>query len=383
MIETTVIIALYNKKRYVLDSIRSALALDDVDEVLVVDDGSTDGSGDLVQQIGDPRVRVIRQANAGPGAARNRGLSECRGKYVVFLDADDKMFDGFVSSAKPILDQNPNCAAVAHAWLKGSSVAVDMQRYNLCGITPGPYRLPTSIAGREFRNVIGLCAVGSMLMRTSVVKEFGGFYSKNRCTFGEDIFLWIQVLLKYPVWFTIEPRMWWNTEGSELSANRKGQRPREPILANADAIVETTSPEYRDTLIRLLELYAAIEAGYAIRYGRSEHARALLERFPGMERDYPEEFRDLQRMLRYRWWYKGRWHARQFAKRLLTSVGLLNRGSPAPAGSGMPGPSDGVAQVPGGIKSRGDSRAPQSVPSPVDSDSAGRRHESMASEAQR
>ena len=83
------IMPLYNTRAYVGEAIDSILAQTrPVDEIIVVDDGSTDGSPEFVEQHG-PVVRVIRQEHAGPATAINRGLAEASGDTIAFLDADD------------------------------------------------------------------------------------------------------------------------------------------------------------------------------------------------------------------------------------------------------------------------------------------------------
>src|SRR5688572_17562331 len=89
----TCVLPYYNKVRYVrraLDSIASQ-TLGDF-EAIVVDDGSTDGGTDLITDFArlDPRFRIVRQPNAGPGAARNRAIRQARTSLVAFLDADDE-----------------------------------------------------------------------------------------------------------------------------------------------------------------------------------------------------------------------------------------------------------------------------------------------------
>ena len=92
----SVIVPLYNVADYVADAIRSLKrqAFRDF-EVIMVDDGSTDATADVVRSLveGDDRFMLIGQENAGPASARNRGLDEARGDYLMFLDADDSYAD--------------------------------------------------------------------------------------------------------------------------------------------------------------------------------------------------------------------------------------------------------------------------------------------------
>lgn len=91
----SVIIPLYNKEPIIERSLRSVLSQDyDEFEVIVVNDGSTDCSAEIVRSINDPRIRLIEQENGGPSKARNTGIKKARGEWILFLDADDELLPG-------------------------------------------------------------------------------------------------------------------------------------------------------------------------------------------------------------------------------------------------------------------------------------------------
>src|SRR5437762_2348532 len=90
-VKISIIIPLFDKSAYIERALASIAAqtFDDY-EVIVVDDGSRDDGPAKVRDWNDARVRLIQQPNAGPGAARNRGIAEARADWLAFLDADDE-----------------------------------------------------------------------------------------------------------------------------------------------------------------------------------------------------------------------------------------------------------------------------------------------------
>jgi glycosyltransferase involved in cell wall biosynthesis len=92
LVEFSIIITTYNRRCFLRQAICSVWEQTHTDfELIVVDDGSSDGTMDYLLSLG-PRVKVLRQANRGPGAARNLGVRHAAGRYVAFLDSDDVWF---------------------------------------------------------------------------------------------------------------------------------------------------------------------------------------------------------------------------------------------------------------------------------------------------
>ncbi len=111
--KVTIVICAYNAGRFLLDSVHSALHQTWGNlEVILVDDGSTDGSTGLIREIRDPRLRILHQQNAGKPAALNLALSHLTGEFYAIQDADDLSYPDRIERQARCLMENPDVAGV-------------------------------------------------------------------------------------------------------------------------------------------------------------------------------------------------------------------------------------------------------------------------------
>lgn len=102
----SVVIPTFNREASILHTLRSCFeqTCDDF-EIVVVDDGSSDNTLQLLSEISDKRLRYVSQENAGPAAARNHGMREATGRYIAFLDSDDLWYPEFLEAAGKMIDE--------------------------------------------------------------------------------------------------------------------------------------------------------------------------------------------------------------------------------------------------------------------------------------
>ncbi|WP_109992054.1 glycosyltransferase family A protein [Salinisphaera sp. LB1] len=105
----SMVIAAYNISAYIDECLQSLLVPEACDcEIIVVDDGSTDATPARLARYRDPRLRVVRQANGGLGAARNTGIAEARGRYLLFVDGDDWTSPDLVPRCLAAIEARPD-----------------------------------------------------------------------------------------------------------------------------------------------------------------------------------------------------------------------------------------------------------------------------------
>ena len=184
----SVVIPLYNKAPYIANAISSAL-MQDVPpaEIIVVDDGSTDGGGSVVEQFQENGVRLIRQDNFGVSAARNRGMQAATSEYVAFLDADDEWLPSHVQTLALLLHDFPGLGlySTLHKVRRGGNCHVPWGNYSL------GYRGPVVDFFEAMANGLSLVNSTTACAHRLRLLGVGGFPVGVR--HGEDLIGWTKL----------------------------------------------------------------------------------------------------------------------------------------------------------------------------------------------
>jgi glycosyltransferase involved in cell wall biosynthesis len=190
--KVSVVVPCYNQARFLGEAIESVLSQGYTDfEIIVVDDGSKDGTQEVAAGYAkeNSRVRLISQENRGLAAARNRGLAEARGKYVVFLDSDDRLVGGALEVGVRELEAHPECAFVSGICRKITADGSVVPGWEQFRVMDDPYL-----------ELLRSCPVyvPAVMYRRSVFDAVGGFDTSYRA--AEDYDLYYRIVERFPVY---------------------------------------------------------------------------------------------------------------------------------------------------------------------------------------
>ena len=264
----SIVVPLYNKAPYVEKALRSILAQTFTDwELIVVDDGSTDGSAEVAERVlktTDKSLQksdngweispfahwqLIHKENGGVSSARNEGVAASQGEYLCFLDADDWWAPTFLEEMNQLIENYSDAGIYGtNYWYVKSG----RQRVNVTTAETG-YINYCKVYAEKLQMPLWTGAV--CLPRTSF-DEVGGF--KPSLCLGEDFDVWIRVALKHKVAFLNKPLSYYNQDVN-LNTRYVGKlhNPKTHMLWNLDYLseVEKSNPDYKK-LIDNLRVYS-------------------------------------------------------------------------------------------------------------------------------
>lgn len=193
----SVIIPLYNKESYIEKTLNCVLNQSFSDfEVIIVDDGSTDGSVSIVKQINDGRIRLFHQENQGVSVARNKGMELSESDYFCFLDADDEWENDFLETFYKTITK--------FSEYKVFSAAIKIETDNK--VIPARYALKNHIEGNYYiENFFQASTLSSILWTSCAVFHKSVFHKSGifdiSIRSGQDMDLWIRIGVNYKIVF--------------------------------------------------------------------------------------------------------------------------------------------------------------------------------------
>lgn len=241
----SVVMPLFDKRDFVLAALDTAFSQTlPPAEVIVIDDGSRDGGGDLVAALSHPLIRLRRQDNAGPGPARNRGVAAARADWIAFLDADDLWAADHLERLADTIAQVPTAGLVCAGFRRVEAA----------------HAAPPRAAGPTEARAIDFFAPGSadrvwtsaVAARRSALDACGGFAAFPA---GEDVDLWIRLAMTQPMAAhpAVTAHYRRDTGGvmaREYAAARAAAPPPSPVFATIAALLAEPRHAARHAALR-------------------------------------------------------------------------------------------------------------------------------------
>ena len=187
--QISAVIPTFNRADSLERALRSIIEqTDPVDEIIVVDDGSTDGSARRMTEL-FPQIRLELQPNRGVGAARNRGIAAARGAWIALLDSDDCWHPDKIAAIRRAHRQHPDYVLYHsdEVWIRH-------------GVRVNPMRKHRKHGGWIFRQCLPLCAISpsTAVIHRATLQALGGF--DENLPACEDYDLWLRLCHRFPVY---------------------------------------------------------------------------------------------------------------------------------------------------------------------------------------
>lgn len=279
----SVVVPAYDAAATISATVRSVLAQgDDVLEVIVVDDGSSDDTAEIASGLG-PLVRVVRQVNAGPAAARNTGLGLARGELIGFLDADDELRPGWAAAVRALVDAGAG-VAFTDAQVVRPPTDEPVCLYSDEVTVPSPAAQTVAIFQENF-------VISTACVQRSTLDCVGGYDAGLRGV--EDWDLWIRVLLHVgPALRDPRPLSLYRRGHASVSSNRVAMARQAVLLLEKHAASRLSPPQeaarraaLRTRRAHLERVLADDDLGHGHRRAAALYVRsAVRERQPALLR---------------------------------------------------------------------------------------------------
>jgi len=227
----SVIIPTFNRREYVCQAIDSVLTQTWTDyEIVVVDDGSTDGTASALHTRFGKRIEYVYQSNRGESAARNEAIRRSRGQYLALLDSDDLWMPTKLERQVAMLESRPEMGLVS------CHVNVITAEGEPVGAGPMHPEQTSDVVSLESLALASPVHASTIVVRRSCLTQVGGFDENIR--YGEDWDLCLRIAAKHPIGFVLEPLVELRTHAGAQSRLLVPKAETERRLADRLKIIE-------------------------------------------------------------------------------------------------------------------------------------------------
>lgn len=237
----SVVIPLYNKAAYIVDTVKSVLAQTYQDyEIIVVDDGSKDDGVDRLSVIQDSKLKVIKQENQGVSVARNTGVWNASGEFIAFLDADDQWHPDYLEEIRKVIERYPESYIYATGYdvLMGDGT-IKFSNPEASG------KFGTISYWESLKQGYDLVWTSATVIRRQAIIDAGGFKPGEKI--GQDMDMWARVAQLNPQVAYSEKRCVTYNRNAENNARVRVR------VANADAFMKVLRQELKNEMRTPLE----------------------------------------------------------------------------------------------------------------------------------
>jgi glycosyltransferase involved in cell wall biosynthesis len=269
--QVSVIIPTYNRVWVIKEAIDSVLAQDYTEfELIVVDDGSTDHTSDVLDAYGNV-IKVLSQKNKGVSAARNRGIAEATGKFIAFLDSDDLWHPQKLSAQINFFNQTPDAliCQTEEVWIRN-------------GLRVNPKERHKKPSGMIFKPSLKLCLVSpsAVMIQRNLFDRVGAF--DETLPACEDYDLWLRISCRFPIYLIDTPLI--IKRGGHDDQLSKGAGLDKYRIKAIEKIIKSglLSEDQRRAAVKTLKKKCDIYAAGCRKRGRTDEAKyytSLSEKF--------------------------------------------------------------------------------------------------------
>lgn len=272
----SVVIPLYNKASHISNTIQHVLNQSFQDfEIIVVNDGSTDGSEKIVAEMNDPRIRLINQDNGGVSLARNRGVKESNSDLIAFLDADDEWYDDYLQTMYNLFLAYPSAVAYSSNY----SIVEGNEKYMLsfAGIDEG-----MSLIDNYFLSSMSYTPVwtSATIVKKDIFVSLGGFPAG--CRMCEDLDLWCRLACCGDIAYINESHAVYLRNAVNMASKSSDTSCYFPFLDSYVNYKSNVSPQVYESICKYVEKKRFQAVSYALLVARNpKETRRIIKKIKG------------------------------------------------------------------------------------------------------